>query len=225
MDGIEVKADALEESFAAYETSAADIAALNAELAMLRKKIADGAIAAKRPLLDGVKSSEPSAFVAEYLRKGVESGLEVMLDADSGMIFFVKTVSAGFACTAELQNGYGYSPSGAVRIDKAFDPAGRYFFIAGGGVFTPNYPLFADLSSTSAMLTNCQRADGYGGFVNAGATSVVQAGDFPVTDEYTLQPFVIGHGVVAVGAGTISMASPPVVTAAKTRLALWVRGS
>jgi HK97 family phage major capsid protein len=77
MDGIEVKADALEESFAAYETSAADIAALNAELAMLRKKIADGAIAAKRPLLDGVKSSEPSAFVAEYLRKGVESGLEV----------------------------------------------------------------------------------------------------------------------------------------------------
>jgi hypothetical protein len=149
----------------------------------------------------------------------------VMLDADSGMIFFVKTVSAGFACTAELQNGYGYSPSGAVRIDKAFDPAGRYFFIAGGGVFTPNYPLFADLSSTSAILTNCQRADGYGGFVNAGATSVVQAGDFPVTDEYTLQPFVIGHGVVAVGAGTISMASPPVVTAAKTRLALWVRGS
>jgi len=81
MDRIEVKADALEDSFEAFEAtgSARDdgIAALNAELALLKKKIADGSIAAKRPVLDGVKSGESSAFVAQYLRKGVESGVEL----------------------------------------------------------------------------------------------------------------------------------------------------
>ena len=81
MDKLEVKADALETSFEAFEAqgSARDdgIAALNAELALLKKKIADGSIAAKRVPLDGVKSGEASAFVAQYLRKGIESGVEL----------------------------------------------------------------------------------------------------------------------------------------------------
>ncbi len=77
MDRIEVKADALEDSFEAIEARDDGIAALNAELALLKKKIADGSIAAKRPALDGVKSGEVSAFVAQYLRKGIESGIEL----------------------------------------------------------------------------------------------------------------------------------------------------
>ena len=77
MDRIEVKADALEDSFEAIEARDDGIAALNAELALLKKKIADGSIAAKRPALDGVKSGEVSAFVAQYLRKGIESGVEL----------------------------------------------------------------------------------------------------------------------------------------------------
>ena len=77
MDRIEVKADALEESFDAIEQRDDGIAALNAELALLKKKIADGSIAAKRPVLDGVKADGASAFVAQYLRKGIESGVEL----------------------------------------------------------------------------------------------------------------------------------------------------
>ena len=72
---IEVKADALEDSFAAVEQQD-QVAELSAELALLKKKIADGTIAAQRPLLDGVKSSETSAFIARYVRQGIESGLE-----------------------------------------------------------------------------------------------------------------------------------------------------
>ena len=77
---IEVKADALEESFDAFEQQGGlredAVAALGAELALLKKKIADGTIAAQRPLLDGVKSAETSAFVAGYVRQGIERGLE-----------------------------------------------------------------------------------------------------------------------------------------------------
>ncbi len=76
---IEVKADALEASFEAFEQNGAQqdgVAALQAELTLLKKKIADGTIAAQRPLLDGVKSAESDAFVQRYVRQGIENGLE-----------------------------------------------------------------------------------------------------------------------------------------------------
>ncbi len=74
---IEVKADGLEASFEALEQDDDGVAALKAELALLKKRIDEGVIAAQRPALDGVKSAaSASAFVEQYLRKGIESGLE-----------------------------------------------------------------------------------------------------------------------------------------------------
>ena len=56
-DGMmEVKADALEQSFEAFESDDG-VAALKDELALLKAKIASGVIAAQRPALDGVKSA------------------------------------------------------------------------------------------------------------------------------------------------------------------------
>src|SRR3569623_2379513 len=72
---VEVKADALEESFEQFESDG--VAELKAELETLKAKIASGVIAAQRPALDGVKSAESSGFVDQYLRRGIESGLEV----------------------------------------------------------------------------------------------------------------------------------------------------
>lgn len=72
---VEVKADALEESFEQFEEEDG-VAALKAELEALKSKIAAGVIAAQRPALDGVKSAEASAFVEQYIRRGIESGLE-----------------------------------------------------------------------------------------------------------------------------------------------------
>src|SRR4051794_9933374 len=71
---VEVKADALEESFEQFEDDG--VAALKVELEQLKAKIATGVIAAQRPALDGVKSVEASAFVDQYIRRGIESGLE-----------------------------------------------------------------------------------------------------------------------------------------------------
>jgi len=73
---IELKADGLEASFEALERDEDGVAALKEELALLKKRIDEGVIAAQRPALDGVKSAEASSFVEQYLRKGVESGLE-----------------------------------------------------------------------------------------------------------------------------------------------------
>jgi HK97 family phage major capsid protein len=73
---VEVKADALEDSFDALEEDEDGVQALKAELELLKTKIASGAIAAQRPALDGVKSDEAKGFVDQYLRRGIEAGLE-----------------------------------------------------------------------------------------------------------------------------------------------------
>ena len=73
---VEVKADALEQSFEAFEQEDDGVAALRAELDQLKAKIAAGVITAQRPALDGVKSAEASSFVEQYIRRGIEAGLE-----------------------------------------------------------------------------------------------------------------------------------------------------
>ena len=73
---LEVKADGLEASFEALENEDDGVEALKSELALLKKMIDEGVIASQRPALDGVKSAEASAFVDQYLRKGIEAGLE-----------------------------------------------------------------------------------------------------------------------------------------------------
>lgn len=71
---VEVKADALEESFEQFDDDG--VAALKAELETLKSKIASGAIQGQRPALDGVKSHDTNVFAEQYLRRGIEAGLE-----------------------------------------------------------------------------------------------------------------------------------------------------
>jgi HK97 family phage major capsid protein len=84
---VEVKADALEQSFEQFEREDDGVAALKVELDTLKAKIAAGEIAAQRPALDGVKSAEASSFIDQYVRRGIESGLETKaLGSSSGAI-------------------------------------------------------------------------------------------------------------------------------------------
>ncbi|WP_156679434.1 phage major capsid protein [Sphingomonas profundi] len=75
----EVKADPLEASFA--EAARVDeVAELRAELATMRGRMDAQAVAAARPALAGAGgaiSAERKAFVEAYLRKGVETGVEL----------------------------------------------------------------------------------------------------------------------------------------------------
>jgi HK97 family phage major capsid protein len=73
---VELKADALEASFDAIERQDEDVAQLREEMAQLKARLDAQAVAAGRPALSGAKS-ESSAFVESYLRKGIESGVEL----------------------------------------------------------------------------------------------------------------------------------------------------
>jgi HK97 family phage major capsid protein len=76
---LEVKADGLEASFEALERQDEDVAQLRDEMAQLKARMDAQAVAGARPALSGAKSASAahSPFVDNYLRKGLESGVEL----------------------------------------------------------------------------------------------------------------------------------------------------
>ena len=72
----EVKADPLEASFDALERQDEDVAELREELKALKTRMDAQALQSARPALSGAKA-ERSPFVENYLRKGLEAGVEL----------------------------------------------------------------------------------------------------------------------------------------------------
>ena len=129
---VEVKADVLEQSFAAVEQEDGAVAALKSELELLKARIASGAIAAQRPALDGVKSAEAVSFVDGYLRRGVESGLETKAIGNSS------DAIGGFAVPREIDAVIdstlnAISPIRAIANVVKVGSAGYRKLIASGG--------------------------------------------------------------------------------------------
>jgi HK97 family phage major capsid protein len=73
---LEVKADPLEASFEALEREDDEIASLKEEMAQLKGRIDAQAIEQARPALSGARAPA-SPFVDNYLRKGLETGVEL----------------------------------------------------------------------------------------------------------------------------------------------------
>ena len=92
---LDVKADALEASFEAFEREDEALGALREELAQLKARMDAAAVASARPALSGVKG-EASPFVEKYLRKGLEAGVE--LKAVTG----VSGAAGGYAVPEEI---------------------------------------------------------------------------------------------------------------------------
>jgi len=92
---MEVKADALEASFEAFEQDGDALGALREEIAQLKARMDAQAVAAARPALAGVKG-EGSPFVEKYLRKGLEAGVE--LKAVTGL----SGAAGGYAVPEEI---------------------------------------------------------------------------------------------------------------------------
>src|SRR5690348_6570986 len=132
MGMVEVKADALEQSFEQFEDEEDGVAALRAELDQLKAKIASGVIAAQRPALDGVKSAEASSFVDLYLRRGIESGLETKAIGSSS------DAIGGYAVPQEIDEKIdatlvAISPIRAIANVVKVGSAGYRKLIASGG--------------------------------------------------------------------------------------------
>jgi HK97 family phage major capsid protein len=93
---VEVKADALEQSFDAIEEQGVG-PSLADELQLLKARVNAGLLASARPALEvGTKSAEASGYVERYLRRGVDSGLE-MKAADNS-----SSGAGGFAVPREI---------------------------------------------------------------------------------------------------------------------------
>ena len=128
---VEVKADALEQSFEAFEEKDDGVAALRSELDQLKAKIAAGVIG-QRPALDGVKSDEASSFIDQYVRRGVTSALQIKaIDSSSGSL-------GGFAVPQEIdraidQTLVSISPIRSIANVVKVGSAGYRKLIASGG--------------------------------------------------------------------------------------------
>lgn len=98
---LEVKADPLEASFEALERQDEDVAQLREEMAQLKSRIDAQTVAASRPALSGAHP-ERSPFVENYLRRGVEAGVELK----------------ALAGTSESAGGYAVPEEIDARIDR-----------------------------------------------------------------------------------------------------------
>lgn len=95
---VEVKADVLEQSFEAVEDQDV-VASLGEELRQLRARVSAGLLASARPALEqGIKSAESIGYVDRYLRRGIESGLELKAADNSS------TAAGGFAVPREIDD-------------------------------------------------------------------------------------------------------------------------
>jgi HK97 family phage major capsid protein len=98
---LEVKQDGLEASFEALERQDEEVAQLREEMAQLKSRMDAQAVASGRPALSGA-TQRKSAFVESYLRKGIETGVE--LKAMTG--------------TSEAAGGYAVPEEIDAQIDR-----------------------------------------------------------------------------------------------------------
>lgn len=128
---LEVKTDALEASFEALERGDEEVAELREEMAQLKNRMDAQAVAAARPALSGAKA-EGSPFTEAYLRKGLESGLELKALAGT-------TDSAGgYAVPEEIDSEIGrlltaISPIRAIANVVRVGSAGYRKLVTAGG--------------------------------------------------------------------------------------------
>ena len=128
---LEVKTDALEASFEALEREEADVAQLREELAQLKARVETQAVAAGRPALSGAKS-QASPFAENYLRKGLETGVELKALSSA------TDAAGGYAVPEELDAEIGrlltsISPIRAIANVVKVGSAGYRKLVAAGG--------------------------------------------------------------------------------------------
>lgn len=128
---LEVKADPLEESFEALEREESEVGRLREEMAQLKSRIDAQAAAAARPALSGAKA-QGSPFVDSYLRKGLESGIEMKAVAGTS------DSAGGYAVPEEIDSEIGrlltaISPIRAIANVVRVGSAGYRKLVAAGG--------------------------------------------------------------------------------------------
>ncbi|HEX8481077.1 MAG TPA: phage major capsid protein [Allosphingosinicella sp.] len=127
---LEVKSDPLEASFEALERGD-EVAELREEMAQLKGRMDAQAVAASRPALSGARA-KGSPFAESYLRKGVESGVELKAMAGTS------DAAGGYAVPEEIDAEIGrlltsISPIRAIANVVKVGSAGYRKLVTAGG--------------------------------------------------------------------------------------------
>jgi hypothetical protein len=96
---------------------------------------------------------------------GPDAG-DVLWDDLTGMTFFVRA-RTGTTITAEAQNNYKSDGAGGFVPIISFSPTTGNFYFINARLYTPIYYLRGDVSTSSPIITNCARDDGYVAWFNA----------------------------------------------------------
>lgn len=155
-----------------------------------------------------------------FASHGPDNG-DVIIDDRTGMVFFVRA-RTGTTVTAEAQNNYRDAGSGSYQPVTPFSTTEGTLYFLNSRLYTPSYPLFGDLTSGNATITNCQRADAFSGFIDA----AIAVGDWLLVHEQIDRPFTPANARVAArdqATKTITLSGNASVTAAQKRLGIWVR--
>lgn len=157
----------------------------------------------------------------QFMLWGPDCG-DVIYDGVTGMVFFVRS-RTGTTVIAEAQNNYKSDGLGGYTTVTPFSPTSGNFYFWNSRLYTPPYYLRGDVTSGSAVITNCARDDGYAAWYDA----QVAVDDYLWVTES--QDRVMGGGTglrVSArdqSAGTITMAGNFSRTEARRRLSLFVR--
>lgn len=152
---------------------------------------------------------------------------DVIVDSETHTTFFIRAreqvggVGDYRKITAEIQNNWKLSGGVYVGVTAFSETVGTLYRI-NARLYTPKYPVIADLTAASAVLATAGRADGYAGFLE----SDIAVGDRVVQNEY--RDRFVGYSTSAVSARsnagkTITLAGAVDYTIPRKRIALFSR--
>lgn len=191
-----------------------------------------------RPVVAGIsKGSVTTTFsgaqgtmdftgASAYLNYKIQAG-DYITDDQTGTIFLITSVT-GLLATVVALNNY-YQPSGT---GSTHDPASSVFrvavststgswFVACTRIYGTAYPLFGDITSGSAVISNVGRGDSWAGFIPAS----LSVGDYLYQNEQLGKFFPIGVTVSSwdTTARTITMSANATKSSTAAPLHFWVK--
>jgi hypothetical protein len=167
-----------------------------------------------------------AATAADAENYGFAAG-DMLVDDETHTVFAVRSFDDGTnTLVAEIQNNYTLSGSTYTPI-TTFNTGTGNFYARNCRLYSPTYPVLADITSASAVLASTGRDDGYSAFIDtAGTPDAIKVDDrvlIPETHDSWVSATSNKVTAIASGGGSITLAGAAARTLSRKRLPVWIR--
>lgn len=167
-----------------------------------------------------------SVSAAEAENYGYAPG-DLIVDDQTHSVFVIRSFDDGTnTVVAELQNNYKISGGNYTTVTAFSTTVGTLYF-RNCRLYTPTYPVLADITSGSAVLASTGRDDGYSAFIDtAGTNDAIKVNDrvfVPETTDAWVSASSNKVTAIAAGGGSITLAGNAARTLSRKRLPVWIR--